>query len=129
MQAGGSSRTNGSGYPPSVPAVAHPPAPDLKVLGGGKGEVKPPKCPTQGSADIYIYMYIYIYIYRIFLKNTEPLLVVTPWPPMALKLEWRIGSFYEGRGPTIDSKEYSIVSYGRVECSKVDYCKLQTPRS
>ena len=22
------------------------PSPDFKVLGGGKGEVKPPKCPT-----------------------------------------------------------------------------------
>ena len=42
--AGGSSRPNGSGYPLSVPAVAHPPPPrfpDFKVLGGGKGEVKP----------------------------------------------------------------------------------------
>ena len=45
--AGGSSRPNGSGYPLSVPAVAHPP-PNFKVLGGGKGEVKPPpKCPTR----------------------------------------------------------------------------------
>ena len=36
---------------------------------GGKGEVKPPKCPTrhQGSAEIYIYIhmlqYICIYVY------------------------------------------------------------------
>ena len=27
---------------PFLPAVAH-----FKVLGGGKGEVKPPKCPTR----------------------------------------------------------------------------------
>ena len=25
------------------------PPPDFKVLGGGKGEVKPPKCPTRHS--------------------------------------------------------------------------------
>ena len=36
----------GSGYPLSVPAWPTPP-PDFKVLGGGKGEVKPPKCPTR----------------------------------------------------------------------------------
>ena len=35
--AGGSSKPNGSGYPLSVPAV---------VLGGGKGEVKPPVSNT-----------------------------------------------------------------------------------
>ena len=35
------------------------PPPNFKVLGGGKGEVKPPKCPTrhQGSADI-LYQYV-----------------------------------------------------------------------
>ena len=37
-------RPNGSGY---LGAVAHPP--HFKVLGGGKGEVKPPKCPTRQS--------------------------------------------------------------------------------
>ena len=32
-------------------------------LGGGKGEVKPPKCPTRqsGLADIYLYI-LYIYL-------------------------------------------------------------------
>ena len=33
---------NGSGYPLSVPAVAHPP-PNFQNLGG----VKPPECPTR----------------------------------------------------------------------------------
>ena len=48
----------GSGYPLSVPAVA-PPIRDFKLLGGGKGEVKPPKCPTShpGLADTYINIY------------------------------------------------------------------------
>ena len=42
--------------PLSVPAVAHPPPPILKVLGGGKGEVKPSvQHATQGS-DTYIYI-------------------------------------------------------------------------
>ena len=49
--AGGSSRPNGSG-PLSVLRAPRP----FKVLGGGKGEVKPPKCPTRRpkSADIII---------------------------------------------------------------------------
>ena len=34
------------------------PVGDFKVLGGGKGEVKPPKCPArhQGSADYFNYV-------------------------------------------------------------------------
>ena len=50
------------GTPLSVPAVAHPPAPDLKVLGGGKGEVKPRvQHATQRSADSgFSYPYLYI---------------------------------------------------------------------
>ena len=55
------------------------PPPQFQLLGGGKGEVKPPKCPTRhpGLADIfYLFMninrtsniqifmkFIYIYIY------------------------------------------------------------------
>ena len=35
---------NGSG-----PLRCLPPFPDFKVFGGGKGEVKPPKCPTRQS--------------------------------------------------------------------------------
>ena len=38
----------GSGYPLSVPAVAHPP-PRYQGVGGEKGEVEPPKCPTRQS--------------------------------------------------------------------------------
>ena len=58
-----SSRPNGSGYPLSVPAVAHPPAPpspDCKMLGGGRGRLNLPSVQhaTQGSADIYIYIHM-----------------------------------------------------------------------
>ena len=55
--AGGSSRPNGSGYPLSVPAVAHPPPPDIKVLEGEKGQVSNTPIRVGG----YICMYIYIY--------------------------------------------------------------------
>ena len=71
--AGGSSRTNGSG-------ACHGPPPHFKVLGGGKGEVKPPKFPTRQprvggfkcksipapilkSKSRYIYIYIYTHVY------------------------------------------------------------------
>ena len=56
IQEGGSSRPNGSGYPLSVPAVAHPSPPQFEGMRRGKGEDKPPKCPTRhpGLADCYI---------------------------------------------------------------------------
>ena len=37
--AGGSSRTNGSGYPLSVPAVAHPPPAISKCVEGERGRL------------------------------------------------------------------------------------------
>ena len=40
-----------------------PPAPHFKVLGGGKGEVKPPKCPTR-HPKVGGYICIYLYIHR-----------------------------------------------------------------
>ena len=69
MQGGsGLSRTNGSGYPLSVPAVAHPP-PRFQVLGGGKGEVKPPKCPTRHPrvAGLLLFNYYYYYLLQVLL--------------------------------------------------------------
>ena len=44
----GSSRINGSGYPLSLPAVAHPPP---RFQGVRRG-IKPPKCPTRHLFNI-----------------------------------------------------------------------------
>ena len=43
---------------------------DFKVLGGGKGEVKPPKCPTRHPrvGGYYTYMYVCVYIYMCIVK-------------------------------------------------------------
>ena len=55
----------------SVPAVAHPPI--FKALGGGKGEVKPPKCPTRHPrVGGYIYMHIYVYTYTCGCTHLHP---------------------------------------------------------
>ena len=54
-------RQMAQGYPLSVPAVAHPPR-FQGLLGGGKGEVKPPKCPTrQSRVGGYLYV-VHVYV-------------------------------------------------------------------
>ena len=51
------------------------PPPDFKVLGGGKGEVKPPKCPTRhprvgGYTGTYMRVEIYICIHTLLRIHT-----------------------------------------------------------
>ena len=58
--AGGSSKTNGSGYPLSVPAVAHPNVPAKE----------PPKCPTRHPrVGGYLFVCIHIYV-STYINNT-----------------------------------------------------------
>ena len=69
---------NGSGCPLSVPAVAHPPPGDFKVSGGGKGEVKPLKCPTRqsGLADKRTQSRCYLHLFGVKVSNMHALAII-----------------------------------------------------